>query len=618
MLEREAFDRTLNHNDIVALQPPVEAVCDPEEGCLGGRPESLVYMIPSDRSVDAEAQSQSGGIYAQDLYKPMPNLSFGLGVRFDREVVGAPGYTSFDPRAERAAFDRLMALSGGEAGRPDLISGNRDGMENRGLPGNPLFFGSPSPVQAASPWTEPMRQQAIRRLTRHRSGLGFTLSSLSGLYPDIFANGEFDPARLSELGVSVQQPQEIAITNNNLSPRLSVAWDPAATGRSKVFATWGRYYDKLFLGSVTGEQGPDTLARYYLIDADGIDTAFVNGLVTPTPNHHVGGLMSKAPPSLKQVDRSLKTPYSDEWTIGFEREIAPEVALSVRAIHRSFRDQLQDVDTNHEVRIDPTTGGYLDVLGVLLLVPPRGGGSPSEVRLPDGRPDLFINNFFFNQVLLVGNTNTAEYNAIEIELKRRLARRWELQGSYVYSRAQGQAEDFQSRAGNDPSVIESEYGYLDFDQRHVIKINLGMFLPGDWQAGMVTSWASGLPYSVISRFFSVDRSNYPQFRTRYGYTAVEDGTRAFVPLPRNSERNGSVLDINLSARKNFVIGKCTSAVSLEVFNVLNTDDLHIRTYEPEQGDSFDINAESSVNGPLELDATRRFGRRWQIGFQIAF
>jgi len=619
VLEREAFDRTLDRNDIVALQPPVAPVCDLEEGCLGGRPESLVYLIPSDRSVNAEAQSQSGGIYVQDLYKPMPNLSFGLGLRFDREVVRAPGYTFFDPHQERAAFDRLMAMSGGEIGRPDLISGNRDGLENRGITADPLFLGATDPVKAMSAWVEPLRQQAIRRLTRHRSGLGFTLSSLSGLY-NIFTNGEVDPAILSELGVSVQQPEEIAITNNNLSPRLSVAWDPQATGRGKVFATWGRYYDKLFLSSVTGEQGPDTLARYYLIDTDGIDTTTVNGLTTAVPNHHVGGLMSKAPPSVQQVDRSLRTPYSDEWTIGFERELAPEVALSVRAIHRTFRDQLQDVDINHEVRIDPATGGYLDVLGVLLLIPPppRSGGGPSEVRLPDGRPDLFINNFFFNQVLRVGNYNQAEYNAIEIEVKRRLARRWELQGSYVYSRAQGQAEDFQSRAGNDPSVIESEYGYLDFDQRHVIKVNLGMFLPGDWQAGFVTSWASGLPYSVISRFFSVDSSNYPQFRTRYGYTAVENGSQVFVTLPRNSERNNSVLDINLSTRKNFVIGKSTAAVSLEVFNLLNSDDLHINTYEPEKGDGFDINASRSAAGPLELDATRRFGRRWQIGFQIAF
>ena len=618
VLEREAFDRTLERHDIVALQPPVAPSCDPETGCLGGRRESLIYLLPSDRAVDAEAQSQSGGMYVQDVYKPLPNLSFGLGLRFDREVVRAPGYTFFDPGAERAAFDRLMALSGGEIGRPDLISGNRDGLENLGILNDPIFAGATSPVQAAAVWTDPMRLQAIRRLTRHRSGLGFTLTALSGLYPDIFVNGEIDPARLSELGVSLQQPEDMAITNNNLAPRLSVAWDPWADGRSKLFATWGRYYDKLFLSSVTGEQGPDILARYYLYDADGIDTTFVNGLVTPIPNHYVGGLMSKAPPSVKQVDRSLRTPFSDEWTVGFEREIAPEVALSVRAIHRTFRDQLQDVDLNHEVRVDPVNGEYIDVLGVLLLVPPRGGGSPREVRLPDGRPDLFTNNFFFNQVLRIGNYNQAEYNAIEIELKRRLARRWELQGSYAYSRAQGQAEDFQSRAGNDPSVIESEYGYLDFDQRHVIKINLGMFLPGDWQAGVVTSWASGLPYSVISRFFSVDSTNYPQFRTRYGFTDVEEGRRVFVPLPRNSERNDAVLDINLSARKNFVIGRSAAAVSLEVFNLLNTDDLHIRTYEPEQGAGFDIDARRSVAGPIELDATRRFGRRWQVGFQVSF
>jgi hypothetical protein len=118
---------------------------------------------------------------------------------------------------------------------------------------------------------------------------------------------------------------------------------------------------------------------------------------------------------------------------------------------------------------------------------------------------------------------------------------------------------------------------------------------------------------VISRFFAVDNTGYTQFRTLFGYTAASE----FVSLPRNSERNRSVLDLNASVRKNLVIGRNAAAISLEVSNLLNSDDLHIVTYAPTVRGGTDING-AGVVSPLSLDATRRFGRRFQLGFQFSF
>jgi hypothetical protein len=171
--------------------------------------------------------------------------------------------------------------------------------------------------------------------------------------------------------------------------------------------------------------------------------------------------------------------------------------------------------------------------------------------------------------------------------------------------------------GTDPSVTESEYGYLSFDQRHVVKINGALFLPGDWQLGFVTTWSSGLPYSVISRFFAFDNTGYTQFRTLYGFTGVEDGAFRFVPLPRNSERNDAVLNVDVGVRKNFVIGRHLAGASLEVSNLLNSDDLRINSYEPSAGKGYDIGGLTPIL-PLQLDATRRFGRRFQLGFRFEF
>ncbi|HUD71348.1 MAG TPA: hypothetical protein VMQ62_05240, partial [Dongiaceae bacterium] len=218
----------------------------------------------------------------------------------------------------------------------------------------------------------------------------------------------------------------------------------------------------------------------------------------------------------------------------------------------------------------------------------------------------------------IGNYNAASYHGLELELRKRLSRRWELIGSYTYSRAQGDAEDFQSRLGNDPSTVAVESGYLDFDQRHVVKLNGLTFLPGDWQLGFATTWSSGLPYSAVSRFFAMDNVQYQQYRTLFGTTQVQGDQVVFQDEQRNSRRNNAVLDLNLRASKNFVIGRSAAGLFMEVFNLLNSDDLRIHSIDPNRSTGFEPGGSASIAGPLQLDAERRFGRRWQVGFQIAF
>ena len=77
-------------------------------------------------------------------------------------------------------------------------------------------------------------------------------------------------------------------------------------------------------------------------------------------------------------------------------------------------------------------------------------------------------------------------------------------------------------------------------------------------------------------------------------------------------------DLNLRIKKNFVIGRTSAAVFMEVFNLLNTDDVRIFTFEPNSGEAFIPGDVSSASNPLQLDATRRFGRRFQVGIQLNF
>ncbi len=625
-IERETFERvTVERPQIFDNNSPVAAnVILP----------ALSTRLPTQLSVFNEATNLTMGAYVNDTYKPLPNLSIGFGLRFDRETTDSFGYTPFDPLVERRTFDRLWNLGGGERQIQDEAqAGNNDGLRSLGYCSDPIFSsnkevggnpcdsyvfmdndpnrpGVPLVGQGVVNDMNDLRRVASSRLTQHHVSTALAADNLAKLFPEAVdpITGEINRDLLRRQGAATFQEREsFRLTNNNLAPRLSISWDPWADGKTKVFANWGRFYDKLFLESVVLEEGPDPIYRYYRKDQDGVEG---NG----TPNNGVGSVISKAPPFAFQVDRGLETPFSDEFSIGFERELAPEVSLRVTYYDKKGRFGLQDFDINHEIRccqVNPNTFEEepLDVLGQLIQGSGSGQGGGQQVRAQDFRPDLYIHNFFFNQVLRLGNFNESRYKSIEMQVVKRLSRKWQMDASYTYSRARGDAEDFNSLLGDDPATRTLEYGYLDFDQRHVVKFNAVTFLPGDWQLGGTLQWSSGLPFSIIDTYQAVDNFDYLSTRVLLGQIAQADKGPIFVPSRRNSERNDEIYTINLRAEKAFVLGRFNSKMFVTVDDLLNTDDLRVFFYNP---------ANTNRSGALQLLSQRQFGRRFQVGFSFDF
>ncbi|MGH9893933.1 MAG: hypothetical protein ACREA0_18500, partial [bacterium] len=319
VFEREHFAEDLFTRPWVLdnFGPPTQQSIDPK----------IAVLLPSANAVSNEARNVTVGMYVNDTYKPLPNLTFNVGVRFDREATDSFGYTPFDPVTQRANYDRIRQLAGSETGKDDKQLGNDDGLSSFGAACDPFFDPGDgrclkNPVGKALELQTDLLRLAPSRLTQHHLATSVTAATLENLFPtDIFdADGNIDREALLRLGSAfIQEREAFRLTNNNLAPRLAVSWDPWADSKTKVFATWGRFFDKLFLSAVTREEGPDAIYRYYRKDGTGISASGI-------PNLGFGTPISKAPPSYTIVDRGLQTPFSDEWTIGFEREIAPEVS----------------------------------------------------------------------------------------------------------------------------------------------------------------------------------------------------------------------------------------------------------------------------------------------------
>ena len=542
--------------------------------------------------VNNTATGSNLGLYLQDTWKPIPNLTLGLGLRFDFESVDSFGYSHFDPAVERKRYDDLMSLTG--------IDTRSDGIvpPSLGLCLDPIHscVGS-TDIPLLALYSE-IRNLALTQMSRHNLDVNVTFAGGSGAL-----GGGSDPIAGA---TRRRRPEDFEISNANLAPRLSLSWDPWADGKTMAFGSWGRYYDKLFLNTATLEQGPDTVSRSYAFDVDGVDGH-------AAPNNRLGAIISQSALSAFQVDRSLATPYADEWTAGFRRELAPEVLVSFRYVHRNYHDQLQDIDVNHRTITDPSTGKPFDLFG-----DPQCSVS-ALCYAPDGAPDLYIQNFNFNRVYRLGNTNEQTYRGFEIEFVRRLKRKWQMESSYTYSKAQGDAEAFLSYLGNDPGLIEYESGYLDYDQRHVIKFSATAFLPGDWRLGGTATWASGMPYSAIAHFRNRDDVGFIQSRILFGHLGA--GGWGITREMRNVHRNEATYLFNARLVKSFVIGKASASAFLEVYNLLNSDTMRVYAIDQIPAQALYDTATKPpriVPAVINIEGERDFGRRFQVGFQMDF
>jgi outer membrane receptor protein involved in Fe transport len=595
--ENEGYNSDTLRMPIYTFPTGIRPLATPGGGIKRQVFDSVLVSMAVPPMMENSASGRNLGLYLQDSWKPIPNLTLGLGVRFDFEEVSSEGFSSFDPVAERRTFDNLMGISGFDSDPYDRVT-------NPGLCLDPIHSclgSSDIPLQTMN---SSLRTSAFNRLTRSNLDFEVYSSFLKGI-----TGGS---TSLPSTAGPIVQPESIDITNSNLAPRLSLSWDPWADGKTMVFGSWGRYYDKLFLNALTLEQGPDTVARTYLHDSDNVD--YPSGL----PNHDLGTILSQSSVSSYQIDRSLATPYSDEWTAGFRRELAPEVLISLRYIHRDFHDQLQDIDVNHELRFDPATGKPADRFGEPTCYSNNSTNFVCE-NIPNGAPDLYVQNLYFNRILRLGNTNEQNYHAWEFEILRRLSRKWEMQASYTYSVAQGDAESYLSILGNDPALAEFEPGYLNYDQRHVVKFNAVAFLPRDWRLGGTITWASGLPFSAIVHYNDLDNAGYIQARILYGQLGING--YGITPENRNIHRNLASYLLNARVTKNFAMGKSSAAAFLEVYNLLNDDALRVRyidqvpatvVYTSQRGQPIIRPPTSEVVGE------RDFGRRFQIGIQINF
>ncbi len=202
-----------------------------------------------------------------------------------------------------------------------------------------------------------------------------------------------------------------------LAPRVGFAWDVQGDGKTKAYGSWGVFYDifklELPLGSFGGQKW---LEYYYTLDSGDLSPIVDNQSCPPAcPGTLIRGPIDFRHVSLEgYVDPELKPMQNQEVVLGVERELASNLSVSARWVHKWLVRALDDtgsVDADqNEIYTIANPGESLTSVAYSFS---DGSGT---VAMPKPK---------------------REYDGVEIALNKRMSNNWSGRVSYLWSRLYG-------------------------------------------------------------------------------------------------------------------------------------------------------------------------------------
>jgi hypothetical protein len=336
---------------------------------------------------------------------------------------------------------------------------------------------------------------------------------------------------------------------NTVVPRLGVVFKLTNDGKTVAKTSFSQYAAVLYTQTfdIINPNIIRDLATYQWFGDLNNNAIIDSGEYNPNP-------LSVFRPASNTIDPNLKNPINTEFTVGFERELARNMGVSVLWLKRRFTNNYADVNVGIPASAyvphtfnDPGPDNIVNT------------GDDRPITLYDVAPAFVGKDAFVRQNV----DGISRYESFELMLNKRMSNRWQLSGSYVWSRAYGvlmgiSGGTVDDRLVYDPTnpnlTLNTNFGrQAGIDQPHQIKLIGSYQMPGDVTLGTIYQGLSGLP------------------RDRTFRATLRQGSTTVLAEERGTYRADFVNLISLSADKRVRVGRSRIALRLELHNLVNAN-----------------------------------------------
>ncbi len=492
--------------------------------------------------------------------------------------------------------DTLSWFIPGRGGDHDIKAGvqlqysqsRNDTQDN--LNGTFAFTQNNGPFNPADPRTYPDRFSirvpgASRSLNKAQSlgvflqdkwKIGNNLTLTAGLRYDL------EKVPFSEIDNPMfESPDDYPVDTNNFQPRLGLAYNLG--GATVLRGGYGRFFDKTHFEIVNGviTNTPFTTSfnrNFPLNNADPgpqqgqlpTDPFLVNGPVITDDMRAMleaqfgGATVRNTGATFDNPDRVM--PYTDQLSVGFERQLSPVLSVSADYVHAFGRDMLMAVALNPTLRATPSTTS-----------PNVRQGSPRlstiTTELQSTYPGFAP---FTGAVTTFENVGETDYDALMLQVEKRFSQNYSARVSYTLAYSQGNTSGAGAPASPfqvlDDLNLDLNEGPTNFDQRHNFVVSGTAMVPHT--GGLTVSWVaralSGTPLTIFDATVDTDRNGTLADPLPAG-TYSGTGANA-ITVDSDGSRNGAYgpdyfkLDLRLGYRLK-VGGPRTLDLFGEIFNL---------------------------------------------------
>ena len=426
----------------------------------------------------------------------------------------------------------------------DAFDANRDGVISQSELGALLVYNAAASPNGPVFYDRTFQAATGPQETRSR-GMSF------------YAEDTFRYNRLTiNAGLRGEQWKHYATTGENIftfewefAPRLSAVYDLLGTGKHKVSAYYGRYYDPVrnnmtnFAGTLTGsilEEQTYVLGEWVTYRTRG-GPVQQDAFFAPT----------------------TQTPYTDEVQVGYEVDLGNNMSFGTTYYNRRTRDILEDYDLELYATAQDGEIHY-----------------PGPIDHPDS---LFLGLDYFGYTenpgsnFVIATLAGGERNAqgLELVFRKRFADRWQALASYNWLDAEGNTNsdsnaDFQGDVIFLDPRAPNQFGRQPGSIEHLFKTAGSYNFDFGLQLGATFMWNSG---TAASRTFLASSRNLPNrvpASEAFEFAGIRE--RWIAPNTVGALTNPSWATLDLRVQYVRRVGRATMDLFVDLFNVANTQE----------------------------------------------